>query len=281
VQVVTKSGESVSVDVSLARFEVPSRPGEFVLVMFRDVSERRRAERQSVELAQAEAARHAAEATIRKYQALVESGLAELQGEVHRLNRTVTRATSRAHARAQRLAVVQVRAERIWRKLEALAARSAIASNTFELRVERVNLVPMLSRVVTRMRSRSMPHKLNLALPQGLTALVDAERIEYVVQTLVVQAMHRSPHGCWIDLELKRPLVGLARIEVRDFGQPVSDEVRRQLAEMDGSDPDLMLARSIIEMHGGTLGFEFPADGGVRAVVTLPTHRGKITSGTA
>ncbi|MBV8720386.1 MAG: hypothetical protein JOZ65_35415 [Chloroflexi bacterium] len=37
----------------------------------------------------------------------------------------------------------------------------------------------------------------------------------------------------------------------------------------------LLLARTIVALHGGPLEFEFPADGGVRAVVTLPTQHGR------
>jgi signal transduction histidine kinase len=173
---------------------------------------------------------------------------------------------------------MDARSERLQRELDGLATRAAIESSTLELQLERANLVPLMNRVVARTRSRSRAHKLNAALPQGLTALVDVERIEQAIQTLLDHALARCPRGCWIDVDLRRPLVGLARIEIRDFGQPVSDDVRQQLAKGAESDRDLALVQSIVELHGGTLTFEFPADGGVRAVVTLPTQRGKVAA---
>ena len=112
----------------------------------------------------------------------------------------------------------------------------AIESSTLEPQLERVNLVPLLSKVVGRTRSGNPAHKLNTALPQGLTAMVDPQRIEQAIQTLLDHALARCPRGSWIDVGLRRPLVGLARIELRDFGRPASEDTRRRLAEGGESD---------------------------------------------
>jgi signal transduction histidine kinase len=171
---------------------------------------------------------------------------------------------------------VEARTERLERQLDVLGTGAAIEARTLELKFERVNLVPLVNQVVARSRSRGTPHKLNIAMPQGLTALVDPQRIDQVVQALLDHALARCPRGCWIDVDLRRPLVGLARLEVRDFGRSVPERVRQRLRDGGGSDRGLALVRSIVELHGGTLGFEFPDDGGVRAVVTLPTQRGRV-----
>jgi PAS domain S-box-containing protein len=147
-------------------------------------------------------------------------------------------------------------------------------SNTFELHLQRINLVPLVSGVVARARTRNTLHKFNTAVPQGLTATVDPQLIEQVLEMLIEQASARCPGGCWIDVDLRRPLTGQARLEVRDFGRPLDDNGRRALADGGQSEP-----RLIIEQHGGTLSYEFPADGGVRAVVTLPTQRGRAPTG--
>src|SRR5207249_4338199 len=120
-------------------------------------------------------------------------------------------------------------------------------------------------------------HKLNTALPQGLTALVDAERVEQVVETLLGQAMQRNPRGCWIDVDLRRPLVGLAQIEVRDYGRAVSGEEIQRLLETGDASFGLAISRWIVEQHGGTLSVESPAEGGLRVIVTLPTQRGRVS----
>jgi|SRR5579864_5771897 len=147
-----------------------------------------------------------------------------------------------------------------------------------DLKWQRANLVPLVSRVVARARSLGKPHKLNIAVPQGLTATVDPERIEQVIEILLEQVFKRCPSGCWIDVDLRRPLTGLARLEVRDFGRPLDDATRQRVADSADADEDIMLARGVVEGHGGTLSFELPPDGGVRAVVTLPTQRGRVSA---
>jgi signal transduction histidine kinase len=139
-----------------------------------------------------------------------------------------------------------------------------------------VNLVPIVLGCVGRVRARGRQFRLNTGVPQGLTASVDPERFEQVLDALLHHATTRCRGGCWIDVDLRRPLTGQARLEVRDFGRSVSDDDRQQLLAGGHGDPDLDLARAIVELHGGRLQFEFPADGGVRAVVTLPTQHGRV-----
>lgn len=192
------------------------------------------------------------------------------------LLRELAHSSERASVRAR---VVQARAERVRRDLESLATRESIETRMLQLNFERVNLVPIVSREVARLRERGLPHKLNVAVPQGLTATADAARIEQLVETLLEHAVARCPRGCWIDVDLRRPLVGIARLEVHDFGRALSEEQRRELEGGGHANPRLALARAIVEVHGGTLAFEFPADGGVRVVATLPTHPGRVTRG--
>jgi signal transduction histidine kinase len=99
------------------------------------------------------------------------------------------------------------------------------------------------------------------------------------MRTLLELAITRNPRGCWIDVELRRPLAGLARIEVRDVGRPISEQLRQRLTDPSLADQGLTLSRSIVELHGGTLAVEFPAEGGVRVVVRLPTQRGRVLLG--
>ena len=188
--------------------------------------------------------------------------------------------TSRPSRAAQRARIVEARTARVRRILDELATLAAANAHALELRPERINLVPLVNRVVAQMRMRGRTCRLNVAMPQGLTALVDPLRIDQVLRTLLEEAMRRNPRGCWVDVEVRRPLVGLARIEVRDIGRPVSAALRQRLQGASSSDRGLALIRHIVEQHGGTLSVEFPPDGGVRVVLTLPTQRGRVpTSG--
>jgi PAS domain S-box-containing protein len=277
----TMRGQEIHVEVALTTLDHPSSSDRYILALMRDVSERRRAEMQRVEVAQLESARQDAERTVQRHAQLVQRGVDDVQRALHRLDRSVQRLSQAAggadtHRHALRARVVEARSERLRRVLDGLATRIAIESSTLEPQLERVNLVPLLSKVVGRTRSGNPAHKLNTALPQGLTAMVDPQRIEQAIQTLLDHALARCPRGSWIDVGLRRPLVGLARIEIRDFGRPASEDTPQRLAEGGESDRDLALVRSIVGLHGGSLTFDFPADGGVRAVVTLPTQRGRV-----
>lgn len=274
-------GEELCIEASLASLDTATLRGRYILALMRDVSERRRVELQRLQVAQVASARHDAERTIGRHAQAVQDSAAEMGRELRRLRRSTQRLKRHAgQTRAQRLEVqarvVEVRIERLARELDTLALRSALETSTLELNFERINLVPLLSQVVVRTRSRATAHKLHSALPQGLTALVDPERLELIVQLLLDQAVARCPRGCWIDVDLRRPLAGLARIEVRDFGRPVSSATRQRLVCGTSTDRRLALVRALVELHGGTLSFEFPDDGGVRAVVTLPTQRGRV-----
>jgi signal transduction histidine kinase len=179
---------------------------------------------------------------------------------------------------ARRVRVIERRAEAARRAAEQLADRAAIQTGSLQLALDRVNLVPLLTRVVAAARLRAPSHKLTLAVPQGLTAMVDPLRLEQVLTELIDQAIRRTPRGCWIDIDLRRPLAGQARLEVRDYSRPIARETREALLDRLGPEPALHVCRAIAEAHGGSLTAEHPSDGGLRLIATLPAQRGRLPS---
>jgi PAS domain S-box-containing protein len=295
----TASGEEIHVELNLVTLEHTSGQGNYVMAMLRDASDRRRAGIQSLEAARAETARDEAASALREHHRLVQEATDELRKEIVHLQHSVDRlrgafdddaptadaaptapdeapATARASRLRDQTLVAQVRTDRLRRKLDQLATFAAIKADQLELQLERVNLVPLISRVVADLRSRGTPCKVNVAMPQGLTAMVDPLLIEQAVRTLLELAVARNPHGCWIDVELRRPLVGLARLEIRDTGRAISDEVRERLLDPTKAEHGMVLSRSIVALHGGTLELNLPAEGGARVVVTLPTQHARV-----
>jgi K+-sensing histidine kinase KdpD len=153
---------------------------------------------------------------------------------------------------------------------------ASIHAGTFTVASERVNLVPLVTRIIADARTRSTCHRLHLAAPQGLSVACDPRRVEQVLQILIDQTVARNPRGCWIDVDLRRPLVGRASIEVRDYGRRLSEGERECLP--DGATPDRQwyLCKYIVEQHGGSLSIEFPQEGGMRVKICLPTNGGRM-----
>lgn len=272
----TMRGEEIHVELTLAPLPESDGAGRYVLALLRDVTDRRRAELRSVELAQAEAMRRQAERAIENHRGLIEDGLGVLERETRKLRRSIAglgrRAAGSDVGRLDRCRrVLEHRIQRVQRSLDALAIGIEINSGALELRPERVNLVPLVARVVSETRSRGVPHKINLAMPQGLTAYGDPRLLEQVVQTLLDHALNRCPRGGWIDVDLRRPLVGLARLEVRDLGPTGESAAAPQ------DSPQIGLVQSVADLHGGTFKFEYPPEGGLRSIVTLPTHHGRVS----
>ena len=278
---VGSAGEDVRVEYSLAPLDAGGRPTRYVLLTFRDARCNQREEQHASAATRAESAQREADERLQHFALLVADSTRELRDRAAQARRTTARlvrlATPDGGERSDRLAqlarVADRRVARLQRAVDDADDVAAIQKRAFELDCQRINLVPLVGRVVAGVRSCAPAHKVKLASPQGLTALVDARRIERVLQDVIERAIRRNPRGCWIDIDLSRPLSGTARLEVRDYGRRLPPREREQLVSHLVSDRGWWLDRFIVEQHGGSIGLEWPAEGGVRVVISLPTHR--------
>jgi PAS domain S-box-containing protein len=301
-----KDGQELRVELLLVPIETQAGPPRYVAAMLRDASDRRRAELLERDAARAEMARQVAERALDERDQLLLDATARLQHEVSRLQRTTARlsrsladappaqtladappaqsradaapAQSRADDAALLVRLTTGRTGALARRVEQLADSVALQAGALEIRPERVNLVPLVTRLVAEARERCPLHRVRLAAPQGLTAQVDAARLERVIRQLLDQAFRRNPRGGWVDVELRRPLVGLARLEIRDYGRPVPAAMRERLQSPSRTDW-LAVVRHVVDLHGGTTAIEFPEEGGIRVVLILPTQHARVTGG--
>jgi PAS domain S-box-containing protein len=284
VPALTKAGEEIRVELSLWPLEVPGGSERLILLNFRDARGDKQLELQALEVARAESARREVEQRLRRCEQMWQESTRELASQLERTRRTAARLAERAaspgetpqHQLALLAQVVEGRTDDLQRTLERIADTLAIETGTFELADERVNLVPLLNRLVVTARMRTRVHRLNFGAPQGLSAYCDPRRIAAVVDDIIERAIRRNVRGCWIDVDLRRPLAGTARIEVRDYGRPVSPAEREQLTQLSSADHSWFVSRYIVERHGGTLELDFPTEGGLRVVLSLPTHRTRL-----
>jgi PAS domain S-box-containing protein len=284
--VLTRSGAEARVEMSLAPMEPVSTtladdPVRHILLMFRDASPATRADLPALDVALAERARAETEDKLHMSRDLLHDSVRELDTAFARARIAAARlarlAKLEATARPQRLAlmarVVELRTEQVRHALQQITDAAACQTSSFHLDTERVNLVPLIGRTVTAARARSAAHQIRFAAPQGLTALVDAQRLAQVAQDLILQAIRRNPRGCWIDVDLRRPLAGLARIEVRDYGRHLSARERERLPDEPRPDRNWFVIKHVVAQHNGNLSIESLAEGGLRVTITLPTHR--------
>jgi PAS domain S-box-containing protein len=277
-----RDGAEIAAEMSVAPLEMPGCPTEWLLLTFRDARCRQQAELASAAAAHAESNRARSEAQLERYEELFIESASDLAKPIARVRRAARRlaaATASFSERPQRVvllaAVVEARSSQVERTLAQISAAAAIHSGKFKLNEQRVNLVPLVSQLVATLRTRYPSHRLNFAAPQGLTAVCDADRISGLIEDLILRAVRRNPRGCWIDVDLRRPLAGLAQIEVRDYGRPPSRREREQFITPLAEDRAWFVNRHIVDLHHGTLALEFPREGGLRATLNLPTTRGR------
>ena len=167
-------------------------------------------------------------------------------------------------------------------KLKALVARlgKPLTSLSGEhKRPQNVDLVPILQRVIAMtaepMRSK---HKIVTRLPSNLYALVDAARIEEVMENLVLNALEAMDKGGILTIEAGQTPTGAPTFSVSDTGCGMSRtfiETRlfRPFAttKKTGIGLGLYTCREVIEASAGTIKVESVEGAGTTFRVVLPS----------
>lgn len=147
-------------------------------------------------------------------------------------------------------------------------------------------MTALVEGVAAVVRQTTERHAISVRAPGPVIAHVDAIRIEQVIRNLLENAVKYSPAGgpVVVDVGLDRAAdgAGVVVIAVRDHGVGIAPEKRDRIfdrfyqahegAGLSGMGLGLFLSREIVELHGGRIRAEFPADGGARFVVELPAR---------
>jgi signal transduction histidine kinase len=167
-------------------------------------------------------------------------------------------------------------------KLRALVTRLArpVTSLSGEhKRPAKVDLVPILQRVIAvnaePLRSK---HKIVTRLPQSVFALVDAARIEEVIENLVINALEAMDKGGTLTIEAGYTPSGAPTFSIGDTGQGMSKtfiETRLyrpfSTTKKTGIGLGLYTCREVIQASAGTIDVDSVQGAGTTFRVVLPS----------
>ena len=262
-----------------------------VVLVFRDISERERAQAaRAALLASEQRARAEAEEAIRLRDIFLSVASHELKTpltslllQAQLLQRRVARAALLPEQDQHTIRVIVEQTRRLDRMIATLLDISRLERGQLSLTIAPVDLCALARRVVAELQPTSERHQIACVAPEpGLVVEGDELRLEQVLQNLLQNAIKYSPAGgpiavevtdhggeVWVsvsDRGIGVPREALPRLFERFYRAPNADP-----REIGGMGIGLFVVKEIVHLHGGSVRAERREGGGSRFTVSLPT----------
>jgi signal transduction histidine kinase len=270
----------------------PLGPGRWRAVgVCMDITERKRAEAERDELlARERAARAEAEAALRARDEFLhiiahelKTPITSLWGAVQLALRQLDRRGSLEWERVEQMCrTLHGQSSRLVRLIGQILDVPRLHAGLVALDRQPADLGALVRQAVATAQLQTERHTITVDAPDGIMASVDAARLEQVLANLLDNAIRYSPGGGPIEVALRCSDPHTIQLSVRDYGAGVPPEHRphifdrfyqgHRLSHASGLGLGLYFAREIVDLHGGRIEAEFPADGGTRVIVSLPAE---------
>jgi PAS domain S-box-containing protein len=164
---------------------------------------------------------------------------------------------------------------------EGLLDASRLVRGVVVLDRRRTDLRELFSQVVDDFRTQAPDRPLTLELPANpVEAMVDSVRIEQVLANLLDNAVRYTPAGSPIEVAMIDEGASI-RATVTDHGPGIPDPIRTRLlsgvlvadsrpTRQAGLGLGLYIANNLVQLHGGSLGFQTELGKGSTFFFTLP-----------
>ncbi|XYJ12113.1 ATP-binding protein [Telluria sp. B2] len=270
--VINRHGDEFTIEMTASL--ASGREGVFFAVFLHDISERKKIERMKSEFVSTVSHELRTPLTsIRASLSMLAEGMAgDLPADVARL-----------------VAVAHESSERLVRMVNDVLDLQKIEAGVMHFERRAQPLLPVAQHALDSMQGYADQLGVTLRLEcrapaRQLAAAIDRDRLVQVLTNLLSNAIKFSPRGGLVTLVLEEH-EGSARLSVRDQGAGIPPEfqarVFQRFAQADGADTrqqggtglGLSIAKSLVEEHGGRIGFETEEGRGTTFRVDLPLVR--------
>jgi signal transduction histidine kinase len=187
----------------------------------------------------------------------------------------------REEFRADAIESLRDATEKLKRTVARLSEPAKTLSGEFRLNARPTDLVPLVRRVLATNAEPSRPlYDIEANLPDQLVATFEPERIENVVENLVINALEAmGAKGGRLTVEAGQLGDDYVFVSVADTGAGMSDEFMKtrlfrpfSTTKNKGIGLGLFTCREIVEAHGGRLEVESEVGVGTRFRAVLPSR---------